>query len=158
LAEPQRIAITEMTIVNDGSTEQGTSLDSPWTEGGPNRARWRQDGILHVVLGDETHVQGATFGERDGLEALELVGNLVGESDGVLNMTDISRLKKTTPQVLRLPTHPSTGRMALVIASPVSRMLGNAFLGITKLQHATRMFTDEDAAVAWLLVGIDGNS
>ncbi len=158
MAERQRIAITEMMIVNNGFTEQGTSLDSPWSELGPNRARWRQDGVLQVVLGDETHVQGAPYAERDGLEALELVGSLVGESDDVLNMTDIRRLKKTTPKVLRLQSHPSTERLALLVASPVSRMLGNAYLGITKHQHATRMFTDEDAAVAWLLAGIDGNS
>ena len=144
--------------MNDVSTEQAASPEFRWTELGSNCARWRPDGIVHVVLGDETHVQGATYGERDGLEALELVGSLVGECQAILNMTDIRRLKKTTPKVLRLQSHPNTKRLALIIASPVSRMLGNAYLGITKLQHDTRIFTDEDAAVVWLLAGIDGDS
>lgn len=142
--------------MNNPTTSQADSSESQWVESGANRARWRGDGVLQVVLGGEEHAQGATYAECDGREALDLVGSLVGGSVNVLNMTDIRRVKKTTARVLRLESHPSTRRLALLTGSPVSRMLGNAYLSITKLKHPTRLFTDESSAVTWLLEGTDG--
>ncbi|MDP6946031.1 MAG: hypothetical protein QF464_17920 [Myxococcota bacterium] len=141
--------------MNDALSNQDTPIEPQWVESGANRARWRVDGVLQVVLGDAGHAEGATYAERDGREALDLVGNLVGGAVNVLNMTDIRRVKKTTARVLRLQSHPSTARLALLTGSPVSRMLGNAYLSITKLKHPTRLFTDEGSAVAWLLEGLD---
>lgn len=39
---------------------------------------------------------------------------------------------------------------ALLIASPLSRALGNFFLGLNKPHMPTRLFTDEAEAMAWL--------
>ena len=43
-----------------------------------------------------------------------------------------------------------TAAMALLTDSPVSRMLGNFFLGFNRASFPTRMFTDEQAARDWL--------
>jgi hypothetical protein len=39
---------------------------------------------------------------------------------------------------------------ALLIGSPLSRALGNFFLGLNKPHMPTRLFTDEESAMAWL--------
>jgi len=40
--------------------------------------------------------------------------------------------------------------VALIVGSPLSRMLGNLFLGVSKPMAPTRLFDDEAAAVGWL--------
>jgi hypothetical protein len=40
--------------------------------------------------------------------------------------------------------------VALLIKSPLSRMIGNLFLGLNKSTLPTRLFTDENKALEWL--------
>lgn len=40
--------------------------------------------------------------------------------------------------------------VALLVASPVSRVMGNFYIGINHMHVPTRMFTDESDALAWL--------
>ncbi len=40
--------------------------------------------------------------------------------------------------------------LALVIGSPLSRLMGNFFLGLNKPPYPTRLFTSEQEAIAWL--------
>lgn len=40
--------------------------------------------------------------------------------------------------------------MALLIGSPVSRVIGNFFLGLSKPKFPTRLFTSESDAIEWL--------
>ena len=39
---------------------------------------------------------------------------------------------------------------ALLVASPLSATIANFFIGLNKPQSPTRMFTNEDQAIAWL--------
>ena len=39
---------------------------------------------------------------------------------------------------------------ALLVASPLSAIIANFFMGLNKPQSPTRMFTNEDQAIAWL--------
>ena len=39
---------------------------------------------------------------------------------------------------------------ALLVSSPLSRAIGNFFLGLNKPKMQTRLFTDENEALAWL--------
>jgi hypothetical protein len=39
---------------------------------------------------------------------------------------------------------------AIIIGSPVSRVLGNFYLGLSNPHLPSRLFTDEDEALAWL--------
>lgn len=45
----------------------------------------------------------------------------------------------------------ATIAVALVIGGPVSRVIANFFLHVSQQRIPTAVFTDEDAAVAWLL-------
>ena len=40
--------------------------------------------------------------------------------------------------------------LALLVGSPVSRILGNFFLGLNKMPHPARLFTSEAEAIKWL--------
>ena len=41
-------------------------------------------------------------------------------------------------------------RCAVLVGHPVSRVLGNFFLGISRPAYPTRLFTDPAAAIGWL--------
>jgi hypothetical protein len=40
--------------------------------------------------------------------------------------------------------------VALIVATPLSRMMGNFFLNVSKPMAPTRLFDDEASALAWL--------
>ena len=44
--------------------------------------------------------------------------------------------------------------VALVVGTPLSRMLGNFFIAVSKPMAPTRLFDDEASAVAWLLPSV----
>lgn len=43
-----------------------------------------------------------------------------------------------------------TCQTALVVRSPVSRVIGNFFIGLNRLKYPCRIFDDQERAVAWL--------
>lgn len=42
-----------------------------------------------------------------------------------------------------------TPAAALLVGNPLTRVIGNFFLGLNKAEHPLRLFADEAAAVAW---------
>jgi hypothetical protein len=133
------------------------TLDGEWLVGRVNRARWLEGDIVHVVLGNDAHRDGQVYDEEDGRDALSMVDRLVADHERFSTLTDIRRLRKTTAAVRRLPSHPKATRLALLVDGPVSRMLGNAYMGITKPRHATKLFTEESAALEWLMEAVMSN-
>jgi len=73
-------------------------------------------------------------------------------------LTDIREMRGASILTLRRTGGPEIAsmvtRLALLVGSPVSRMIGNVMMGLAKPPYPTRMFTDEDAAKAWLLEGL----
>ncbi|MGB0589397.1 MAG: hypothetical protein ACPGU1_06945 [Myxococcota bacterium] len=134
------------------------TANGEWLVGRVNRARWLQGDIVHVVLGSPEHHKGDVYDEADGRDALSVVDQLVTDHERVFCLTDIRGVRNTTARVLRLPSHPKTTRLALLIGGPVGRMLGNAYLGITKQRQDTKLFSDEHAAIAWLREAKDSAS
>lgn len=43
--------------------------------------------------------------------------------------------------------------VALLVASPLSRMIGSFLLGLNRPDYPLRMFSDEQRAVGWLIAG-----
>jgi len=117
--------------------------------------RLREDGILEVVVrpNAETSLEDA--------QAIHAVMREVCDRPAVV-LADIRGLRRSGVVVERYAAGPEvaaiTCRLALLVESPVSRMLGNLKMGLAKPTYPTRLFTDEDAAVAWLLEGADGTS
>ena len=150
-----------MRVSKDNATSSAPPhpvVEGEWLVGRVNRVRWLNHQIVHVVCGTDAHRSGHIYDEDDGREALALVHGLVSDRGGFLILTDITGVRNTTASVRRLPSHPKTQRLALLVDGPVSRMLGNAYMGITKPKHATRLFTDTERAIAWLTQATDSDT
>ena len=117
---------------------------------GRNSGWVRANGVLHLVVGNTAHREGATFDKEDALDARRLIDTLAADAEQVVSLTDIRNLTKTSAQARRVPIDPRIERLAFLVRSPVSRMIGNAYLGIHKPACKTKLFSNEDLAVAWL--------
>lgn len=71
-----------------------------------------------------------------------------------LTLADVSGLKFADLEARKLAAGPEvaavTSRMALLVGNPVSRILGNFFLRVSRPLYPTRIFTDEASARRWL--------
>jgi len=69
-------------------------------------------------------------------------------------LVDIRWIKSATLEARRFWSSDAlrgvVSAVALVVASPVSRVMGNFYIGINHMHVPTRMFTDEAEALAWL--------
>jgi hypothetical protein len=69
-------------------------------------------------------------------------------------LADVRGMRSATRESRELAAGPNvaaiTARMAIIVGNPVTRLLGNFFLVVTKPKYPTRLFTDEPAARAWL--------
>jgi hypothetical protein len=112
--------------------------------------RVRADGILHVVIADQTDVT------TEDAHALHTAAQGLCDVPRPA-LADIRRARGKNTLAMRhaasAEVSARTTRLAFLVGSPVSRMIGSVFLGLWKTPCPTRMFTDEDAAIAWLLEG-----
>jgi len=112
--------------------------------------RRREDGIIEIVLAKDLVM---TVERAQALNAALL--ELADRPTPVL--TDIRGVRKAGIPTMRYAAgRDASGRatrLAMLMGSPVSRMIGSVFLGMWKPPYPTRLFTDEDAAVTWLLAG-----
>ena len=69
-------------------------------------------------------------------------------------LADLRGMRSATREARELAAAPDvaavTLRMALIVKSPVSRVLGNFFMKVTHPKYPTRIFNDEVAARDWL--------
>jgi len=114
----------------------------------------RENGIVYIVLARKADVtvesaraMNAAFRERVDGPTPVLTDIRAMRSTGVLQMRYANDAEVTAV----------TGKLAVLVASPVSRMIGNMFLGLAKPPYPTRLFTAEGEAVAWLLGGKRGH-
>lgn len=110
---------------------------------------WADDvGIVH---GEE--VNDTPFRLSDAEEALRLIREIGGGQKSCLLM-DISRLKSMSREARTYFSAPDRTEdllaVALIINSPLSRVIGNFFLGLNKAAIPVRLFTEEKQAVDWL--------
>ena len=104
-----------------------------------------------IIRGREA--DGASFGLSDAQEAIEVIRELAaGRKCGLV--VDISDLRTMTREARAYFTHKDHEEflyaVALVVRSLVSRAIGNFFLGLNKPAVPTRLFTDDEDALAWL--------
>jgi hypothetical protein len=106
-----------------------------------------EDGVIEVRWNDDASVEVAD------IEAvLDAQLSLMGERARV--MVDARRVRSMTRAAQRLtaehPVSERTEAVAILVDGPVSRMLGNFFLSISRPKYPTRLFADPDEARAWL--------
>ena len=78
----------------------------------------------------------------------------VGGGQKVLSIVDISNVKSVEQKARRYYSGVEAGRaykaVALVVNSPISKMLGNFFLGLNKPPMPTKLFNSKEEGIAWL--------
>lgn len=72
----------------------------------------------------------------------------------VPRLSDIRNIKSMTREARvysagEEPTRLTTA-LGVITHSPLSKMIGNLFMGLNKPTYPTRLFTDESQAIAWL--------
>jgi hypothetical protein len=69
-------------------------------------------------------------------------------------LVDISGLRSISREAREYFAGPETARVesavALIVKSPLSRAVGNFFLGINRALMPTKLFATDDPAIAWL--------
>lgn len=106
-------------------------------------------GFVHAVM-----KRGCEMGLSDAQENVAVTFAVAGhrrtpvlvDMRGVRSQSREARLYFAGPEAERV-----TAAVALLVGSPVSRVLANAFFRLSVPRIPTRLFTDEAAAVAWLL-------
>jgi len=105
------------------------------------------DGIIEVIWNDDVCVEVV-----DIEEVLAAEVSLMGERATVL--VDARRVRTMSRAAQRLtaehPVSERTDAVAILVDGPVSRMLGNFFLSISRPRYPTRLFADPTEARAWL--------
>ena len=107
----------------------------------------RPDGIVQVVLTSR-----ATMVLEDVIAALEAMAQLTGgrQSPLLVDARDIGRQDRgARTEFVRRGDLVSA--VALVVGTPLSRMMGNLFIRVNKPPFPARLFDNEASAVAWLL-------
>ena len=90
---------------------------------------------------------------KENVDAQERIGDsLKKEKTRVL--VDMTELTETSKEVRNYFANERTAAVqratALLISSPVSRVIGNFFMGLNKPISPTRLFTDPHQAIEWL--------
>ena len=106
----------------------------------------RPDGIVQSQWVPQVEI-----GLEDATAAIEAMTELTGgrRSPLLVDMRDTG--PQTRPARLELARRDDlVSAVALIVGTPLSRMLGNFFLGVNRPSYPTRLFDNEASAVAWL--------
>lgn len=78
----------------------------------------------------------------------------VGKGEKVLSIVNITNVKSIEQKARQYYSSPEAERayktVALIVGSPVSKMLGNFFIGLNKPKVPLKLFNSEEEGVAWL--------
>jgi hypothetical protein len=110
--------------------------------------RRRDDGVVDLILAEQVEVT---------VERAQAMNAAIREvCDGPSPIfADVRGMRSSGILTMRYTAGPEaaavTSKLAMLVGSPVSRMLVNVLIGLWKPPYPTRLFTDEDEARAWLL-------
>jgi hypothetical protein len=106
------------------------------------------DGIVRARL-----KPGVDVGAEDAIEAVRVIALLCADGRRPV-LVDMSQLRSMTRDARVYFAGPETAKVesavALLIKSPLTRAIGNFFMGLNKTLFPTRLFTSEAEAVQWL--------
>ena len=113
----------------------------------PQFRMWlRPDGIVQIVW-----VPGAVLRLEDAVAAIDALAKL---TDGrkfplLVDTRDLGQQDRAA-RVEFVRGGELVSAIALFVSTPLSRMMGNFFISVSKPMAPTRLFDNEAAAVAWL--------
>jgi len=108
--------------------------------------RLSPDGLVHLVWGE-----GVVMVVGDAVAAIEAMTRLTGGLQHPL-LVDVHALGPTDRAARMEFTRRGdlVSAIAIVVGTPLSRLMGNFFLSVSKPTAPTRLFDDEASALAWL--------
>ena len=121
------------------------------TETSTQRLFW--DSEDEIVWGELFANQVSEQLAKGNIDAQERVRDMLGKvkTRVLVDMTKVTEISKEARDYFANERTASIQRAtALLIASPVSRVIGNFFMGLNKPISPTRLFTDPHRAVEWL--------
>lgn len=107
------------------------------------------DNILHTECYPNT-----VMTLEDGVESTVISALMVNHSPRPLlcDLTNVVRMTRECRTHFASAQHAATfSRAALIVTSPISKVIGNFFLGLNKPVKPTRLFTNKEEALRWLL-------
>jgi len=106
----------------------------------------RPDGIVQIVWTQQT-----AMGREDAVAAIEAMAQLTGGRRSPL-LVDLhgGGLPDRSARLELAPRGDVVSAVALLVDTPLTRMLGNFFLSVNKPSYPIRLFDDEASALAWL--------
>ena len=114
---------------------------------GPRFRMWlRPDGIVQLVWAPRTAIV-----LEDALAATEAMARLTGgrRSPLLVDTHDVGQQDRAARNEF-VRRGDLVSAVALIVGTPLSRMMGNFFLGVSKPMAPPRRFEDEASAAAWL--------
>ncbi|NYI41465.1 DUF7793 family protein [Demequina lutea] len=106
----------------------------------------RPDGIVYLVWGS-----GVAIGLEDAVAATSAMAELTGGKRAPLLVDAHDILTQDRSARLEfVRRHDLVAAVALIVGTPVSRLMGNFYLSVSKPAASTRLFDDDASAIAWL--------
>ena len=109
---------------------------------------WLQDGICYTKV-----KTGSIINLDDAIENTKIVAELSGKMihPMLVDLRTINSIDKEARDHFSMKNRKAgVSAIAMLIKSPVSRIIGNFFLGLNKPKVPTQLFTSEIKAVNWL--------
>ncbi len=121
--------------------------DAPHEVTHPKFEMWlRQDGVVHLAWGP-----GAVLRLEDAVAAIDAMTKLTdGRKSPLLVDTRDLGPQDRAARMEFVRGGELVSAVALLVSTPLSRMMGNFFLTVSKPMAPTRLFDDEAVAIAWL--------
>jgi hypothetical protein len=113
----------------------------------PKFRMWlRPDGIVQLVWGPRV-----AMGLEDAIAAIDAMTKLTGgrRSPLLVDVHDAGPQDRPA-RVEFVRRGDLVSAVALIVVTPLSRMMGNFFLNVSRPTTLTRLFDDEASALAWL--------
>jgi hypothetical protein len=110
----------------------------------------RNDGILEY-----RYAAGAVVDLEFARAIVRSAAELLGSDAPALSLVEPGNVKEFTREARKFFAESAENRavsskVALMVESPATRIIGNVFLKVSKPQIPTKLFQDRDAARAWL--------
>jgi hypothetical protein len=119
------------------------------TNTGKGRVQLYPSGILH-----QTYPDGVKLRIEDSTAEMEIYEKEYCNEMKRPILVDIKNIKSVSKESRGIYTSKETARYlsaaALLIGNPVSRIIGNFYMGINKTAMPVKMFSSEKEALAWL--------
>lgn len=119
------------------------------TDTGKGTLRLYRNGIMH-----QDYRKGVELFKEDSDREMEIYRSEYCREQRHPIFVDVTNVRSTSKESRSIYSSKETARLisaaALLIGNPVSRMLGNFYMGLNRTSMPVKMFTDQDDAFAWL--------